>query len=368
MEVKSIADRPGTDARPAGETLVGLRAQLHGMWSGVADSWSEHAAYVDARGAHVTEQMLDVVELRPGDHVLELACGPGSVGLAAAERVSPGGSVVMSDVAAEMTAIAAARAASLGLANVSTRVLDLERIEQPDRSYDVVLCREALMLVPEPAVAAGEIHRVLRPGGRVALAVWGPREQPLAPARLRRGQRADRPAGASAWDSGPVLARRRTDARRAARRGRIDGRHRSVRRDPAARLELRRVVDENVRARRAARKDGRIAARRRRIGPSGPPPGRRRPLRDAPRPGVPRRHPAGLGAPAVARSTGGDEVMPTGSRGSGGRTNCEELGEVAVGHADDRVRSAVVDGDAIGGPSTSAAHGKTTFGTSPTCS
>ena len=147
------------------------------MWSAVADSWSEHAAYVDARGAHVTEQMLDVVALRPGDHVLELACGPGSVGLAAAERVSPGGSVVMSDVAAEMTAIAAARAASLGLANVSTRELDLERIEQPDRSYDVVLCREGLMLVPEPAVAAGEIHRVLRPGGRVALAVWGPREQ-----------------------------------------------------------------------------------------------------------------------------------------------------------------------------------------------
>ena len=170
MEMKSIADR--TDTRSAG-----LRAHLHGMWSAVADSWSENAAYVDARGAHVTEEMLDVVALRPGDDVLELACGPGSVGLAAAARVSPGGSVVMSDVAAEMTAIAAARAASLGLTNISTRELDLEQIEQPDRSYDVVLCREGLMLVPDPALAAGEIHRVLRPGGRVALAVWGPREQ-----------------------------------------------------------------------------------------------------------------------------------------------------------------------------------------------
>ena len=57
------------------------------------------------------------------------------------------------------------------------RELDLERIAEPDASYDVVLCREGLMLVPDPARAAREIRRVLRPGGRVALAVWGPRER-----------------------------------------------------------------------------------------------------------------------------------------------------------------------------------------------
>ena len=76
-----------------------------------------------------------------------------------------------------MTSIAAARAAALGLGNVTTRVLDLERIEEPSGSYDVVLCREGLMLVPDPARAAREIHRVLRPGGRVAIAVWGPRAE-----------------------------------------------------------------------------------------------------------------------------------------------------------------------------------------------
>ena len=56
-------------------------------------------------------------------------------------------------------------------------MLDLEQIDEPDGSYDVVLCREGLMLVPDPARAAREIERVLRPGGRVALAVWGPRER-----------------------------------------------------------------------------------------------------------------------------------------------------------------------------------------------
>ena len=76
-----------------------------------------------------------------------------------------------------MTAIARARAEKLGLRNVRTRDLDLEQIDEPDGSYDVVLCREGLMLVPDPERAAREIRRVLRPSGRVALAVWGPRDQ-----------------------------------------------------------------------------------------------------------------------------------------------------------------------------------------------
>jgi ubiquinone/menaquinone biosynthesis C-methylase UbiE len=152
-----------------------LRAQLHGMWSSVARGWSAHAAFVDERGAGVTERMLASSAPVRGDRVLELACGPGGPGFAAAALVGPGGAVVVSDVAAEMTAIAARRAAALGLHSVQTRVLDLEHIDEPDGSYDVVLCREGLMLVPDPAQAAREIRRVLRPGGRVALSVWGPR-------------------------------------------------------------------------------------------------------------------------------------------------------------------------------------------------
>ena len=80
-------------------------------------------------------------------------------------------------MAAEMTAIAAARAAALGLGNVRTCELDIERIDQPDGSYDVVLCREGLMFATDHASAAREIGRVLHPGGRVAIAVWGPRER-----------------------------------------------------------------------------------------------------------------------------------------------------------------------------------------------
>src|SRR3954452_3528609 len=154
-----------------------LRTHLRGMWASVAGGWAEHADYVDVRGEAATERMLELSAPQPGERVLELACGPGGLGLAAAERVAPGGEGVLSDVAAEMTSIAADRAEAFGLTNVSTLQLDLEQIDQPDTSFDVVLCREGLMFATDPGRAAAEIGRVLRPGGRVALAVWGPRER-----------------------------------------------------------------------------------------------------------------------------------------------------------------------------------------------
>jgi SAM-dependent methyltransferase len=102
--------------------------------------------------------------------------------LAIADRVTPGGRVVLSDVAPEMVRVAAARAARRNPAEatpqgVSTQVIDLEQINRPEASFDIVVCREGLMFALDPARAAREIARVLRPGGRVALAVWGPRDR-----------------------------------------------------------------------------------------------------------------------------------------------------------------------------------------------
>jgi enediyne biosynthesis protein CalE5 len=152
-----------------------MRAQLHAMWDGVAPAWGDHADFIDARGLDITTALLARTEPAPGERVLELAAGPGSVGLAAARLVGGDGEVVISDVSPRMAAIAAERAAQRKLPNVRTEVLDLERIAVPDASFDVILCREGLMLVPDPAAAAREILRVLRPGGRFALSVWGPR-------------------------------------------------------------------------------------------------------------------------------------------------------------------------------------------------
>jgi ubiquinone/menaquinone biosynthesis C-methylase UbiE len=177
VEAGSIVEGADAGSRQEGAERDRLRAHVHGLWASVAASWAEHAEYVDTRAAGVTAAMLERVRPQPGERVLELACGPGGAGLAAAPLVAPGGEVVLSDVASEMTAIAAARAAALGLRNVRAIDLDIEDIAQPDASYDVVLCREGLMFATDHARAAREIRRVLRTGGRAAIAVWGPRER-----------------------------------------------------------------------------------------------------------------------------------------------------------------------------------------------
>ncbi len=152
------------------------RRRVHATWSAVAGSWAEYADYTEARHAPETSAMLAATAPVRGEHVLELACGAGGLGLAAVELVAPTGRVVLSDVAVEMTRIAAARADAAGARMAEVRVLDLEDIAEPDASYDVVLCRHGLQFTVEPTAAADQIARVLRPGGRVAVSVWGPAE------------------------------------------------------------------------------------------------------------------------------------------------------------------------------------------------
>lgn len=145
------------------------------MWNSVAPAWEEHAGFVDGHTAAATERLLDLAGVAEGNAVLELAAGTGGAGLAAARRVGPGGSVLLSDDAAEMVAAAGRRARELP--NVTTAVFDQSAIDAPDDTFDVAISRHGLMFAEDKAAAVGEVARVLRPGGRYAAMTWGPRAE-----------------------------------------------------------------------------------------------------------------------------------------------------------------------------------------------
>lgn len=143
----------------------------------LAPSWERRRADIERISAPVREWMLEVLAPNPGDTVLELAGGTGETGFEAARLIGEEGRLIMSDFSPGMLDGARRRGLELGVANVEYRVLDAERIDLEDDSIDGVLCRFGYMLMADPSAALTETRRVLRKGGRMALAVWGAPER-----------------------------------------------------------------------------------------------------------------------------------------------------------------------------------------------
>jgi SAM-dependent methyltransferase len=141
-------------------------------WEAAAPGWARHAARIGAFAAPVAHWLVEAISPQPGQTVLELAAGLGETGMLAAELVAPAGKVIVSDQTEGMLDGARERAGELGLSNVEFKVLNAEWIDLPLASVDAVLCRWGYMLMADPGAALSETRRVLRPGGRVALAVW----------------------------------------------------------------------------------------------------------------------------------------------------------------------------------------------------
>jgi SAM-dependent methyltransferase len=147
------------------------RASLE-QWERSAAAWGRWARRLQEVAAPVSHWMVRAIDPQPGQTVLELAAGPGETGFLAAELLRPGGKLICSDFAEGMLEAARGRAAELGLDNVEFRRLDAESLDLDTASVDAALCRWGYMLMADPAAALRETRRVLRPGGRLALAAW----------------------------------------------------------------------------------------------------------------------------------------------------------------------------------------------------
>lgn len=147
------------------------------VWEAMALGWGEWATEMEGANAPVRAWLVRELDPRPGDTMLELSAGAGETGFEIARLLGAGGRLISSDFASEMVDVAGRRGNELGLWNVEYRVIDAERIELPDDSVDGVVCRYGYMLVADPARAFAETRRVLRPGGRLALAVWSSAEE-----------------------------------------------------------------------------------------------------------------------------------------------------------------------------------------------
>jgi SAM-dependent methyltransferase len=157
------------------------RAELLENWESAAAGWERGADQIREFGMPVSTWMIEHLAPAPGQRVLELAAGPGDTGFLAAELIRPGGTLVCSDATEAMLDIARARAGRLGIQNVEFVRLELEWIDLPAASVDAILCRWGIMLIVDPGAAVSETRRVLRPGGRIAFAVWdAPESNPWA--------------------------------------------------------------------------------------------------------------------------------------------------------------------------------------------
>jgi SAM-dependent methyltransferase len=137
----------------------------------------EYESLWQAPLAEAQDALLALASPVVGEQVLDIACGTGLVSFGAARAVGPDGHVLGIDLSDRMINAAERRAQDLKISNCTFSRMDAEALDLPDASVDVALCALGLMYMPDPEQALREMYRVLRPGGRVSLAVWGERSK-----------------------------------------------------------------------------------------------------------------------------------------------------------------------------------------------
>lgn len=148
-------------------------------WDAYATGWDAWFDTIERAARPVSERMVELAGIGPGDRVLDVATGTGEPAVTAARRVGRGGHVTATDVSAAMIAGAERRAARLGIANITFRTVAAEALTDPPASYDAVLCRWGLMFMRDYDATLRLVRELLREGGVFVAAAWAePSEVP----------------------------------------------------------------------------------------------------------------------------------------------------------------------------------------------
>jgi len=146
--------------------------EVTSVWRDSAPFWEKHREIIQQMFAPVTQALVEDGLISSGHTVLDVATGPGEPALTLAALVGAEGKVLGIDPAPEMVEAARRATDHLGFRNAQFDVASADRLPFPADTFDAVVSRFGVMFFPSPVAAVREMLRVLKPGRKLALAVW----------------------------------------------------------------------------------------------------------------------------------------------------------------------------------------------------
>ncbi len=145
------------------------RDATRNAWTARAAAYAEYAV---PKNRPFARRLIELLAPNPGERVLDVATGPGVVAVEAARAMAGEGDVLATDIAPVWDSWVADAARHAGVENIAFATMPADALGLPDDWFDVVACQFGLMFVTEPSAALAEMKRVLKPGGRLGVAVW----------------------------------------------------------------------------------------------------------------------------------------------------------------------------------------------------
>jgi enediyne biosynthesis protein CalE5 len=165
------------------------------QWDSAATGWRKWSELIDGAASGISERLVELAGVEAGNRVLDVAAGYGEPTLTAARAAGPEGTVVATDISAEMIAFGRERARTAGLENIEFVESDAASLEFPEDSFNAALSRWGIIFEPDGEAAAARVRRFLEPGARMAISSWGaPDRVPFLAIPMRTAmQRLDAP-------------------------------------------------------------------------------------------------------------------------------------------------------------------------------